>query len=85
MSCATLFGLGLKTDVVKYCRTRHTPVVGKPNHLIPKAPLHLIPVEPFERVLVDCVGPLPRTKYHYVLTRYPEAAPLRTQSQFLII
>lgn len=41
---------------------------------------------PFERVLVDCVGPLPRTKSgnQYVLTmmcastRYPEAVPLHT-------
>ncbi|XP_030216443.1 uncharacterized protein LOC115546817 [Gadus morhua] len=50
--------------------------------------LHPIPAigEPFERVIVDCVGPLPRTKSgnQYLLTimcaatRYPEAIPLRT-------
>lgn len=39
-------------------------MAGKPNQTIPPAPLYPIPVvcEPFERVLVDCVGPLPRTK-----------------------
>lgn len=83
------FWPGLKTDVSKYCRTCHTcQVVGKPNQPVPPAPLHPIPVlgEPFERVLIDCVGPLPRTKsgHQYILTvmcaatRYPEAIPLRT-------
>ena len=62
--------------------------MGKPNQPVPPAPLHPIPVlgEPFERVLVDCVGPLPKTKsgHQYILTvmcaatRYPEAIPLRT-------
>ena len=83
------FWPGLKTDVVKYCRTCHTcQIVGKPNQPVPPAPLHPIPVlgEPFERVLIDCVGPLPKTKsgHQYILTvmcaatRYPEAIPLRT-------
>lgn len=54
---------------------------------MPPAPLRPIPAigEPFERVLVDCVGPLPRTKSgsQYILTimcvatRFPEAIPLR--------
>ena len=63
---------------------------------IPPAPLHPIPAigEPFERILIDCVGPLPRTKsgHQYLLTimctatRYPEAVPLRriTVSKALI-
>ncbi|CAJ1076939.1 uncharacterized protein LOC118558122 [Xyrichtys novacula] len=83
------FWPGLKTDVAKYCRSCHTcQVVGKPNQPIPPAPLHPIPVlgEPFERVLIDCVGPLPKTKsgHQYILTvmcaatRYPEAIPLRS-------
>ena len=83
------FWPGLKSDVVKYCRTCHTcQIVGKPNQPVPPAPLHPIPVlgEPFERVLIDCVGPLPKTKsgHQYILTvmcaatRYPEAIPLRT-------
>ena len=41
--------------------------------------------EPFSRILIDCVGPLPRTKSgnEYLLTimctstRFPEAIPLR--------
>ncbi len=62
-------------------------MAGKPNQMVPPAPLYPIPAvgEPFERVIVDCVGPLPRTKtgYQYLLTimcvatRYPEAVPLR--------
>ena len=62
-------------------------LVGKPNQKIPKAPLILIPAfeEPFSRVIIDCVGPLPKTKSgnQYLLTivcastRFPEAIPLR--------
>uniref|UniRef100_A0A3B3H3T2 Gypsy retrotransposon integrase-like protein 1 n=1 Tax=Oryzias latipes TaxID=8090 RepID=A0A3B3H3T2_ORYLA len=80
---------GVKSDVTGYCKTCHVcQVVGKPNQTIPRAPLHPIPAigEPFEHVLVDCVGPLPRTKSgnQYLLTmmctatRFPEAVPLRT-------
>ena len=62
-------------------------MVGKPNQVIPKAQLHPIPAigEPFSHILVDCVGPLPKTKTgnQYLLTimctatRFPEATPLR--------
>ena len=62
-------------------------MVGKPNQTIPKTQLHPIPAfdEPFSRILIDCVGPLPRTKSgnEYLLTimctstRFPEAIPLR--------
>ena len=64
-------------------------MVGKPNQIIPKAPLHPIPAigEHFSRILIDCVGPLPKTKaenqYNFILTimcvatRFPEAIPLR--------
>ena len=62
-------------------------MVGKPNQTIPKAQLQPIPTfdEPFSRILIDCVGPLPRTKSgnEYLLTimctstRFPEAIPLR--------
>lgn len=80
---------GLKSDVGKFCRSCHVcQVTGKPNQVIPAAPLHPIPVlgEPFEHVIVDCVGPLPKTKsgHQYILTmmcsatRFPEAVPLRT-------
>ena len=54
---------------------------------IPKAQLQPIPAfdEPFSRILIDCVSPLPRTKSGngYLLTimctstRFPEAIPLR--------
>lgn len=83
------FWPGLKSDVVAFCRSCHTcQVSGKPNQVIPAAPLKPIPVvgEPFEHVIVDCVGPLPKSKSgnQYILTvmctatRYPEAVPLRT-------
>ena len=79
---------GLKSDVSKYCKTCHTcQMVGKPNQTIPKAQLQPISAfdEPFNRILIDCVGPLPRTKSgnEYLLTimctstRFPEAIPLR--------
>lgn len=58
------FWPGLKRDVAKYCKTCHLcQVVCKPNQLIPPAPLQPIPAlsEPFEHVIVDCVGQLPRT------------------------
>lgn len=82
------FWPGLKKDVVQYCRTCHTcQIVGKPNQSIPLAPLIPIPAigEPFEHVMVDCVGPLPKTKsgnqflltIMCVNTRFPEAIPLR--------
>ena len=78
----------LRKDVAEYCRSCHTcQVVGKPNQKIPTAPLKPIPAfdEPFSRVIVDCVGPLPKTKSgnQYLLTimcastRFPEAIPLR--------
>ena len=80
---------GLKSDIAKHCRVCHVcQVGGKPNQIAPPAPLHPIPViaEPFERVIIDCVGPLPQTKSgnQYLLTimcaatRYPEAIPLRS-------
>lgn len=82
------FWAGMKADVVRYCRTCHTcQLAGKPNQVVPRAPLCPIPVigEPFERVIADCVGPLPRTKsgneflltIMCVATRFPEAVPLR--------
>jgi hypothetical protein len=78
----------LKQDVVRFCKTCHTcQKVGKPNQGIPRAPLHPIPAfgEPFSRILIDCVGPLPKTKsgMEYLLTmmcastRFPEAIPMR--------
>lgn len=90
------FWPGIKRDVAKYCRTCHVcQITGKPNQVIPPAPLQPIPVssEPFEHVILDCVGPLPRTKSgnQYLLTvmcsltRFPEAIPLRKISAPVVI
>ena len=78
---------GLKADVSNYCRFCHTcQMVDKPNQVIPKAGLQPIPAfdEPFSRIIIDCVGRLPKTKSgnEYLLTimcdstRFPEAIPL---------
>ncbi|XP_066969245.1 uncharacterized protein [Macrobrachium rosenbergii] len=79
---------GLKSSVKKFvggCET--CQVMGKPNKPIPKAPLHPIPAigDPFSELVVDIVGPLPRTKsgFTHLLTimdrasRFPEAFPMR--------
>lgn len=60
-----LFWPNLKSDVVRFCAFCHTcQMVGKPNQPVPPAPLHPIAVmsEPFDEVIVDCVGPLPKTR-----------------------
>ena len=78
----------LRKAVAEFCKSCHAcQMVGKPNQIIPKAPLQPIPAvqEPFSRTIVDCVGPLPKTRSgnHYLLTimcastRFPEAIPLR--------
>lgn len=78
----------LRKDVVEFCKSCHAcQIVGKPNQTIPKAPLQPIPAvqEPFSRIIIDCVGPLPKTRSgnEYLLTimcastRFPEAIPLR--------
>ena len=78
----------LRKDVAEFCKSCHAcQMVGKPNQIIPKAPLQPIPAvqEPFSRIIVDCVGPLPKTRSgnQYLLTimcastRFPEAIPLR--------
>ena len=79
---------GIHQDVKTFIRACHTcQMVGKPNQKPSVAPLKPIPVlgEPFSRVLIDCVGPLPKSKSgnQYILTimcastRFPEAIPLR--------
>ncbi|KAJ8026339.1 hypothetical protein HOLleu_34157 [Holothuria leucospilota] len=65
----------------------HLGVVGKPNQVVKPVPLIPIPAfgEPFSKVVVDCVGLLPRTKsgFKYLLTvmdtstRFPEVIPLK--------
>ncbi|KAL2091618.1 hypothetical protein ACEWY4_013881 [Coilia grayii] len=79
----------LKRDVAHFIETCHTcQLAGKPNESIKPAPLYPIPVvgQPFECILIDCVGPLPPSKSGsiYLLTvmcqatRYPAAFPLRS-------
>ena len=78
---------GVQKDVRNFCKTCHVcQLVGKPNQNIVKFPLKPIPAfdEPFSRILIDWVGPLPKTKKgkEYLLTimctstRFPEAIPL---------
>ena len=62
----------LRNDVVEYCKSCLAQMVGKSNQTIRKAPLQSPPViqEPFSRIIVDCVGPLPkmRSGNQYVMT-----------------
>ncbi|XP_076043867.1 uncharacterized protein LOC143026959 [Oratosquilla oratoria] len=78
----------LKRDVSTYCRTcRPCQVAGKPNPTVKPYPLQPIPVvkELFSKIIIDCVGPLPKTPRGFQFlftivdcaTRYPEAIPLR--------
>lgn len=79
----------MKRDVSLYIKSCHVcQLTGKPNQKILPAPLQPIPAihEPFEYLLVDCVGPLPVSKSgsKFLLTvmcqttRYPAAFPLRS-------
>ena len=78
----------LRKDVVEFCKSCHAcQMVGKLTQTILKAPLQPIPAvqELFSRVIVDCVGPLPKSRSgnQYLLTimcastRFPEVIPLR--------
>ncbi|KAJ8031548.1 hypothetical protein HOLleu_24774 [Holothuria leucospilota] len=76
---------GLKAKFCKKCST--CQMVGKSNQNFPVAPLKPTPAfnDPCRRVIIDCVGPLPKSKvgHQYILTimytskRFPEAIPLR--------
>ncbi|XP_068221744.1 uncharacterized protein [Palaemon carinicauda] len=85
----TYFWPKMKSDVKRYVLSCHEcQMAGKPNQVIPRAPLCNIPSvgEPFENVVIDIVGPLPRSKGGNIylltiidrLTRYPEAIPVRS-------
>lgn len=82
------FWPGLKGDVRRHCETCHVcQMVGKPNQIVAPYPLYPIPVvgDPFDRIIVDCVGPFPPTKSGNTFlltvicsaTRFPEAIPMR--------
>ena len=86
----------MRKDVPEFCKTCHTcQVVRKPNQKIKPVPLQPITVigEPFSKAIIDCVGPMPKTKAgnKYLLTvmcaatRFPEAIPLREISVPTII
>ena len=83
------FWHGAKKYVSNHCKTCHIcQMAGKPHQKPPRAPLQPIPAfeEPFSTLIIDCVGPLPRTGSgkQYILTimcsstRFPEAVPLRS-------
>ncbi|XP_068208701.1 uncharacterized protein [Palaemon carinicauda] len=72
-----------KKDVVRHCKSCHQcRMVEKSNQKITKAPLIPIPAveKPFTKIVIDIVGPLPKTKtgFQYMLiimdrtTRFPE-------------
>ncbi|XP_064120762.1 uncharacterized protein LOC135225360 [Macrobrachium nipponense] len=78
----------LRRDVKNFVNSCHEcPMAGKLNKPIPKAPLINNPVtgEPFEHIVIDIVGPLPRSKRGncYIfsiidrMSRFPEAIPIR--------
>ena len=87
---------GFKSYVSQHCKFCHTcQMVGKTNQTIPLAYLHPIHAfdEPFSRIIIDCVGPLPKTKpgCQYLLTnicastRFPETIPLRIFKTLTIV
>ncbi|XP_068204610.1 uncharacterized protein [Palaemon carinicauda] len=87
---------GIRKGVTEYCKSCAVcQLVGKPNQIIKPAPLQPIPVlpEPFDKVILDCVGPLPKSKKQnqYMITmmcssiRYPDAYPLRNISSKTLI
>ena len=82
------FWPGLKSDVFQQCESCHTcQMVGIPDQTTPKAYLQQIPAfdEPVSRIIIDCVGTIPKTKSgcQYILiimcasTCFLEATPLR--------
>lgn len=77
------FWKGLNKKVQQFCRSCEECQRGV-GRKVAKAPLHPLPVvdEPFKKVAIDIVGPLPRTKrgHKYILdfcSGYPEAIPLK--------
>ncbi|XP_069184883.1 uncharacterized protein [Procambarus clarkii] len=82
------FRPGMTRDVKSYVTNCHTcQMAGKPDVGIPKAPLIPIsvPSEPFTRLVIDCVEPLPKTHVGnmYIITimcpttRFPIAVPIK--------
>lgn len=69
--CGNFYWPEIKRNVAKYYRTRNPcQIVGKQRRKIPVAPLYPILAfeEPFHRVLLHCVGPMPKTKKNGINT-----------------
>lgn len=83
------FWPGIFNDIAEYCRSCPDCQIGTSKGKVPITPLISIPPidEPFERIALDFIGPLPMTdsKNRYALvcvdfaTKYPEAIPLKDQ------
>lgn len=78
----------IKRDISKYMSCQTCQLTGKPNQSAKPAPLYPIPSisQPFEHLLIGCVGQLPRLKTvdEYLpavmcqVTRYPAGYPLHS-------
>ncbi|GFO14504.1 gypsy retrotransposon integrase-like protein 1 [Plakobranchus ocellatus] len=79
---------GLSTDTLTFVRSCHICQVKAPIGRDKPAPFQTIPIisEPFSRLVIDLVGPLPvsSNRYEYILTvvdvatRFADAVPLRS-------
>ena len=92
----SFFWPSMKKDITRYVKTCAVcQRTGKPNQVIPKAPLRPIAAlgEPFAEIVVDVVGPLPKSKSGHVyilimidlVSRYPEAIPIRNFSSKIVV
>ncbi|CAC5388230.1 unnamed protein product [Mytilus coruscus] len=80
---------GIFNDIVEYYTSCPDCQIGTSKGRVPRAPLISIPPtdEPFQRIALDFIGPLPMTdsKNRYALvcvdyaTKYPEAIPLKDE------
>ena len=84
---SNFFWPGVSNDVSRYCQSCDICQRTIPKGRCGKAPLVAMPIigEPFARVAIDLVGPLPMSgrKHRWILTlvdcatRYPEAIPMK--------
>ncbi|XP_068233504.1 uncharacterized protein [Palaemon carinicauda] len=90
------FWPGIKKDIKEYIMSCHQcQVTCRPNESIIRAPLQpiLVTKQPFEKIIIDCVGPMPKTRKgnEYLLTvlcpttRYPIAMPIKNINAKTII
>ena len=84
---SNFFWPGVSNDVSRYCQSCDICQRTIPKGRCGKAPLVVMPIigEPFARVAIDLVGPLPMSgrKHRWILTlvdcvtRYPDAIPMK--------